>query len=69
MRPMLQRLSQQTQMSSLASFNEKFGPTWQPRYVVLDAAEFVGTQALVMAGAEGVTEIPVIGRFLGRPGA
>ncbi len=68
-RPMLQRLSQQTQMSSLASFNEKFGPAWQPRYVVLDAAEFVGTQALVMAGAEGVTEIPVIGRFLGRPGA
>ena len=65
-RPMLQRLSQQTQMSSLASFNEKFGPSWQPRYVVLDAAEFVGTQALVMAGAEGVTEIPVIGRFLGR---
>lgn len=69
MRPMLQRLSQQTQMSSLASFNEKFGPSWQPRYVVLDAAEFVGTQALVMAGAEGVTEIPVIGRFLGRTGA
>ena len=68
-RPMLQRLSQQTQMSSLASFNEKFGPSWQPRYVVLDAAEFVGTQALVMAGAEGVTEIPVIGRFLGRTGA
>lgn len=63
-RPLLQRLSEQTQMSSLATFNEKFAPGWVPRYVVLDAAEYVATQAVVMAGAEGIGELPVVGRFL-----
>lgn len=63
-RPVLQRLSEQTQMSSLAAFNEKFSPRWVPRYVVLDSAEYVATQALAMAGAEGIGELPVIGRFL-----
>lgn len=65
LRPVLERLSQSTQMASLSAFNEKFDPAWAPRYVVLDAAEFVATQALVMADAEGVSEVPVIGRFLG----
>lgn len=65
LRPVLQRLSEQTQISSLANYNEKFDPAWVPRYIVLDAAEFVATQALAMAGAEGVTELPVVGRFLG----
>ncbi len=65
-RPVLQRLSRGTQMASLSAFNEKFGPAWVPRYLVLDAAKFVAAQALVVAGAEGVTELPVIGRFLGR---
>lgn len=65
-RPLLQRVSATTQMSSLATFNSKYGPGWVPRFVVLDAAEFVATQALVMADAEGVTEIPLIGRFLAR---
>ncbi|GEK20111.1 bifunctional lysylphosphatidylglycerol flippase/synthetase MprF [Cellulomonas xylanilytica] len=68
-RPILQRLSQGTQMGTLSTFNEKFDPGWVPRYVVLDSVEFVATQALVLAGAEGVTEIPVIGRFLGNIGA
>ena len=63
-RPVLRRLSEQTQMSSLAAFNEKFAPAWVPRYVVLDAAEYVATQAVAMAGAEGIGELPVIGRFL-----
>jgi lysyl-tRNA synthetase class 2 len=63
-RPVLQRLSEQTQMSSLAVFNEKFTPAWVPRYVMLDSAEYVATQAVVMAGAEGIGELPVIGRFL-----
>ena len=55
-------------MTSLSAFNEKFGPRWEPRFVVVDAVEFVATQALVMAGAEGVTEVPVLGRFLGPTG-
>jgi len=68
-RPLLQRLSEGTQMGTLSTFNDKFDPDWVPRYVILDSVEFVATQALVLAGAEGVTEIPVIGRFLGRLGA
>ncbi|MDQ0375151.1 bifunctional lysylphosphatidylglycerol flippase/synthetase MprF [Cellulomonas humilata] len=68
-RPILQRLSQGTQMGTLSTFNEKFDPGWVSRYVVLDSVELVATQALVLAGAEGVTEIPVIGRFLGNIGA
>ncbi|WP_146844412.1 bifunctional lysylphosphatidylglycerol flippase/synthetase MprF [Cellulomonas terrae] len=68
-RPILQRLSQGTQMGTLSTFNEKFDPGWVPRYVILDSVELVATQALVLAGAEGVTEIPVIGRFLGNIGS
>ncbi len=68
-RPILRRLSQGTQMGTLSTFNDKFDPGWVPRYVVLDSVEYVATQALVLAGAEGVTEIPVIGRFLGGIGA
>jgi len=67
-RPVLQRLSQGTQMATLGQFNEKFDPGWVPRYTILDSVEYVATQAVVMAGAEGVTEIPVIGRFLGNVG-
>nr|WP_277818600.1 DUF2156 domain-containing protein [Cellulosimicrobium arenosum] len=68
-RPVLQRLSEGTQMATLGSFNDKFDPTWVSRYVLLDSAELAATQALVVAGAEGVTEIPVIGRFLRGVGA
>lgn len=63
LRSLLLQMSERTQMASLSAFNEKFGPRWEPRFVVVDAAEFVATQALVMAGAEGVTEVPVLGRF------
>ncbi|QCB93541.1 bifunctional lysylphosphatidylglycerol flippase/synthetase MprF [Cellulomonas shaoxiangyii] len=63
-RQLLRRLSQGTQAATLGAFNEKFDPSWTPRYLVLDPAEYVATQALAVAGAEGVTEIPVIGRFL-----
>jgi lysyl-tRNA synthetase class 2 len=67
-RPVLLRLSQGTQLTTLAQFNDRFDPAWLPRYVVLDSVEFVAAQAVVVAGAEGVTELPVVGRFL-RAGA
>jgi lysyl-tRNA synthetase class 2 len=67
-RPVLLRLSQGTQLTTLASFNDRFDPAWLPRYLVLDSVEYVAAQAMVVAGAEGVTEIPVVGRFL-RAGA
>lgn len=60
----LHRLSERAQIESLWRFNEKYRPTWRPRYVVLDSIEYAATQGLVIAGAEGVDEIPVVGRFL-----
>ncbi|MDO5745598.1 MAG: phosphatidylglycerol lysyltransferase domain-containing protein, partial [Micrococcaceae bacterium] len=64
----LQRASQRTQMESLYKFNAKYHPQWVPRYVVLGALEELATQGFVIATAEGITEIPVIGRFMGRAG-
>ena len=58
-------MSDQAQIESVWRYNAKYDPMWRPRYVVLDSVEFMLTQGLVMAGAEGV-KIPVIGRYLGR---
>ena len=65
-RAALQRMKGHSQVESLWRFNAKYDPRWQPRYAVLDSVEFMATQGLVMADAEGVTELPVVGRFLGR---
>lgn len=55
-----------TQIESLWRFNDKYQPRWVPRYVVLGSLDSLPSQALVMADAEGITELPVLGRFLGR---
>ncbi|WP_432570226.1 bifunctional lysylphosphatidylglycerol flippase/synthetase MprF [Kineococcus sp. SYSU DK005] len=62
----LHALSRNAQIESLWRFNAKYDPQWRPRYVVLDSVEFAAAQGLTIAGAEGVAELPVIGRFLGR---
>jgi lysyl-tRNA synthetase class 2 len=62
----LKALSGKAQIESLWRFNSKYDPAWIPRYVVLDSLDLAVTQGLVMADAEGVTELPLIGRFLGR---
>jgi lysyl-tRNA synthetase class 2 len=54
------------QIESLWRFNSKYQPCWVPRYVVLGSLDAVPSQGLVMADAEGITELPVFGRFLGR---
>jgi lysyl-tRNA synthetase class 2 len=54
------------QIDALGRFNAKYGPRWQPRYVVLDSAEYGAAQGFAIADAEGIREIPLIGRFLGR---
>ena len=65
-RAAIQRISGRAQVESLWRFNAKYDPTWVPRYMVLDSVEFVAAQGFAVADAEGATEIPVIGRFLGR---
>jgi lysyl-tRNA synthetase class 2 len=54
------------QIDALGRFNAKYGPRWQSRYVALDSAEYGAAQGLAIAGAEGIKELPLIGRFLGR---
>ena len=60
------RGSGQAQVESLWRFNAKYRPRWVPRYVVLASIGALPRQGLVMADAEGITELPVLGRFLGR---
>ena len=55
-----------TQVESLWRFNSKYRPRWVPRYVVLGSIDALAPQGLVMADAEGITELPVLGKFLGR---
>jgi lysyl-tRNA synthetase class 2 len=55
-----------TQLESLWRFNAKYRPRWVPRYVILGSIDALPSQGLVMADAEGITELPVLGRFLGR---
>jgi lysyl-tRNA synthetase class 2 len=58
-----------TQVESLWRFNAKYRPRWVPRYVVLGSVDALAPAGLVMADVEGITELPVLGRFLGRRGA
>ncbi|WP_380158489.1 bifunctional lysylphosphatidylglycerol flippase/synthetase MprF [Kineococcus sp. R86509] len=62
----LHALSSSAQIESLWKFNAKYDPDWRPRYVVLDSVEFSAAQGFTIADAEGVAELPVVGRFLGR---
>ena len=57
-------LSGRTQIDSLGKYNEKFHPVWQPRYVVFGNWGSVAKQGLAMASAEGLSELPLIGRFM-----
>ncbi len=55
-----------TQLESLWHFNSKYDPVWVPRYVVIDSLDLAVSQGIVMADAEGLAELPLIGRFLSR---
>ena len=59
-------LTGKAQVESLWRFNSKYDPTWVPRYVVLESLDQMVLQGFAMADAEGVGELPLVGRFLGR---
>lgn len=63
-RVVLQSAAAQTQMESLWRFNSKFDPEWVPRYAVLGSVDSMAAQGVVMVGAEGLTEIPLVGRLM-----
>ncbi len=57
-RAVLDLVSRHAQLDSLASFNEKYRPRWVSRYVMRgDGGRLVG-QALAVARAEGLVELP-----------
>ncbi len=69
----LKRLSGVLPIESLWSFNAKYDPGWLPRYIVYPAAESFVPVVTAILRAESITELPVLGRFLGsdpsnRPG-
>ncbi len=60
---LLRRMSEDMQIESLWRYNAKYGPQWRPRYAVYESVEHLPAAAFAVARAEGVTELPVIGRF------
>ncbi|TDC78684.1 DUF2156 domain-containing protein [Micromonospora sp. KC606] len=62
---LVQRFGGTTQMESLWRFNDKYQPMWRPRYVLLSGSGNAAAQGLAIVGAEGVSELPVIGRLVG----
>jgi lysyl-tRNA synthetase class 2 len=63
-RTVLQRLSRHVQVESLWRFNAKFNPRWQPRYLVVGSLDAVAAQGFAVAGLEGLTDLPVVGRLI-----
>jgi lysyl-tRNA synthetase len=55
------------QIQSLRDFNQKFGPEWVPRSVVIDDVSDLPRVALLYASVEGFLEIPVLSRVLEPP--
>jgi lysylphosphatidylglycerol synthetase-like protein (DUF2156 family)/UDP-2,3-diacylglucosamine pyrophosphatase LpxH len=64
---LLERMSETLQIESLWRFNEKYDPDWRARYAAVDAPENLAAAALAVARAEGVSELPLVGRFLRPP--
>lgn len=55
------------QIQSLRDFNQKFGPEWVPRSVVIDDASDLPRIAMLYASVEGFLEVPVLSRVLEPP--
>ena len=55
------------QIQSLRDFNQKFGPEWFPRAIVIDDAADLPKVAMLYASVEGFLEIPVVGKLLVPP--
>lgn len=58
LRAVLRVVSKYSQLESLGKFNEKYHPRWVPRYVMRGYGDQLATQALAVAQAEGLVELP-----------
>ena len=55
------------QIQSLRDFNQKFGPEWVPRSVVIDDLSNMPRVAMLYASVEGFLDVPVLSRVLEPP--
>ncbi|MET0557338.1 MAG: lysine--tRNA ligase [Solirubrobacterales bacterium] len=55
------------QIQSLRDFNQKFGPEWVPRSVVIDDVSDLPRLAMLYASVEGFLEVPLLSRALEPP--
>ncbi|HEY2717458.1 MAG TPA: lysine--tRNA ligase [Solirubrobacterales bacterium] len=55
------------QIQSLRDFNQKFGPEWVPRSVVIDDASDLPRIAMLYASVEGFLDVPLLSRALEPP--
>ncbi|HEV2427371.1 MAG TPA: phosphatidylglycerol lysyltransferase domain-containing protein, partial [Acidimicrobiales bacterium] len=65
----LRRLSGVIPIESLWLFNAKYDPAWLPRYIIYPALESFVPVVMAILRAESITELPLVGRFLGDDGA
>ncbi|HET8603042.1 MAG TPA: phosphatidylglycerol lysyltransferase domain-containing protein [Marmoricola sp.] len=63
-RAVLRRAGANSQLESLWRFSAKFAPEWVPRYVLTSGVDSIAAQGLVIADVEGITELPLLGRFM-----
>ena len=63
-RAVLRRAGAKSQLESLWRFNAKFAPRWVPRYVLTAGMDGIAAQSLVIADVEGISEVPLLGRFM-----
>lgn len=57
-RRVLDIVAKHSQLESLGKFNEKYDPAWVPRYVMRGSGDELLKQALAVAQAEGVIDVP-----------
>ncbi len=57
-RHVLDIVAKHSQLESLGKFNEKYDPTWVPRYVMRGSRDELLKQGLAVAQAEGVIDVP-----------
>jgi lysyl-tRNA synthetase, class II len=55
------------QIQSLRDFNQKFGPEWVPRSVVIDDVSDLPRLAMLYASVEGFLDVPLLSRVLEPP--
>jgi lysylphosphatidylglycerol synthetase-like protein (DUF2156 family) len=60
----LERMSTVLQIESLWRFNAKYGPRWQPRYALYDAAEHLVPALVAIVRAESLWDVPVLGKLI-----